>query len=754
MSWENDFAAVLDPLVDEAMRLLPAEGGPDGPLRAQCRGQVSGLLVGLAARTLVLRLAEFREAGRLTGMSPQDRFASFITHLCAPTELAALLADYPVLADLLRQRAANTVDAFAEVHRRFVADRAAVVADLLGGSDPGGLTAVTTGLGDAHRRGRSTAVLRFADGRRVVYRPRRPGLTVRFADVVGWFNGLLDGLDLTVPSVLARADYSWTTYVEWTGCADDGQVRRFYHRSGALLALLHVLGAVDMHYGNLLADADRPVIVDAETLFHPDIRLAAAQPVDPADRALRDSVLRTGLLPWRMLGEHGGLDVSGLGGDAGRPYPTSGAVFAEPGTDRMRLVRRAVAFPGGENRPRIGGTVAEVAGYAGCVLDGFRAGYDALAAHREQLLAADGPFGWCRAEENRVVLRPTHHYATALDESTHPVLLADPRRGRVVRDSLGVATPARPGWHRLVDAEIADLDRGDIPVFTGVPGSRALWTSDGVRVDDVCDSGGLERARRTVVGMGPADRRVQEWVIAASLAGRGVPVVAEASTCTHPPTPAPPAADLIRAAGGLGDRLCELAVRDGDRVNWLVFRPADGHWMVVPAGPDLGHGFAGVALFLADLTAVTGRRRYVELARCALRPLPELARAVSTEPDLLAAVGADPVDGLAGTAYATGRVATVAGDEVLSAAAEALRAVLPPDPSGRVVDAASRMLPGTGLCTAHLLRQVLDRPRCATPAAVETPGLLVGLAGIGYALLRRAGRDVVRPGLSLPPAGP
>jgi lantibiotic modifying enzyme len=41
--------------------------------------------------------------------------------------------------------------------------------------------------------------------------------------------------------------------------------------------------------------------------------------------------------------------------------------------------------------------------------------------------------------------------------------------------------------------------------------------------------------------------------------------------------------------------------------------------------------------------------------------------------------------------------------------------------------------------------------RCATPLGVETPGLLSGLAGIGYGLLRAARPDVVPSVLTLDP---
>src|SRR5258706_223011 len=66
----------------------------------------------------------------------------------------------------------SAMEAGLELAARFAADRQAVVAELLGGADPGPMVAIEPGLGDRHRQGRSVAAVTFADGRRVIYKPR------------------------------------------------------------------------------------------------------------------------------------------------------------------------------------------------------------------------------------------------------------------------------------------------------------------------------------------------------------------------------------------------------------------------------------------------------------------------------------------------------------------------------------------------------------------------------------------------------
>ncbi|NED33318.1 lanthionine synthetase LanC family protein, partial [Streptomyces sp. SID8499] len=72
-----------------------------------------------------------------------------------------------------------------------------------------------------------------------------------------------------------------------------------------------------------------------------------------------------------------------------------------------------------------------------------------------------------------------------------------------------------------------------------------------------------------------------------------------------------------------------------------------------PCGADLGHGYPGVALFLAELAALTGADRYAGTARAALRPLPRLLdRLAALADEDLGAVGSGAFTGLGGILYA------------------------------------------------------------------------------------------------------
>lgn len=760
--WTRSFAEILAPYVDEAAERLVRGGGAaasaaDVDLTAVRAGFTHGLtdrLVRVAARTLVLDLNIMRSDGRLVGDSAEQRFADFVRRSRTPAALRAMLTEYPVLARLLAQICEYAVDATVETLVRFAADRAAIVATLLGGTDPGRLIALDAGAGDTHQRGRTVALLRFASGARAVYKPRTLSVHQRFNEVVEWLNARMPDLRLRTLLVLARPTYGWVEFVHAAPCADRAEVDRFYHRQGVLLALLHALDAADVHYENLIACGDQPVLVDVETLFHPPMSPPGTAGVDPAGAALDSSVYRIALLPRPLFGDHGALDISGMGGDKGSVLPVPVAAWDASATDEMRLVRRAGVFAGADNRPRLDGADADPTLFADALLAGFRAGYDTIVANRPDLVDPDDGILHRFADADvRVVVRATRGYVTLLDESTHPDVMRDAFDRDRLFDVLWAASVGDPMRLRLVRHETAELWQGDVPMFTARPGGRELWTGTGERIADVLDATPLDRALDGVRTMSDVDRYDQEWVIRATLATRrphdghetGDP--ARRGFVTTVPEPY----RLLAAARGVADQIIARGFDDGDRINWLGLELLDErHWTIMPLGAGLATGYSGTAMFLAQLTALTGDTRYAGVARRALYPLPRLIDHLSSTPGAAEAVGCGGVAGFGGIAYSLAQVCVLLDDTrlaewlepVVQLAAAAVDADRDHDVVGGSAGCLVAMLAvhdATGLASAwdtavRCAERLAARP--VDPAA--PPGFAFGAAGVGWALLRFA----------------
>ncbi|MEV4599876.1 type 2 lanthipeptide synthetase LanM family protein [Amycolatopsis sp. NPDC049253] len=722
--WRGALTSVFDPFTREARRR--AGGGAD------FAAELGGRLLNLGIRTLVLELHHARAAGRLDGETPETRFTDFVRQTGTRGGLTGLLTTYPVLARLLGQACLDSADAHRELLDRLDADRAAL--------GVGDLVAVHGGFGDAHRRGRSVKVLEFADGTRLVYKPRSLALHAHFGEVVAWLGTHLPGLELRTVDAVVRDGYGWLTFVGHRPCADLTEVDRFHRRQGILLALLHALDGTDVHFENVIAAGDQPVLIDLETLFHPSPHRGGEGP-DPAAEALAGSVHRTSLLPQMFLGEHGAVDISGLSGGSGGRLPADRVGWLDPGTDRMRLTRVPAELPGGVNRPRLGGRAIEPAEHSAALLAGFRLGYDTIAAHRDELT---GLLARCAGDEIRVLIRPTNFYARVLDETTHPDLLraADDRDAAF---GLLAADSADPVRGTLVPSELADLWAGDVPLFTGRPGAADLWDSAGRRFPDLLPAPPLRVVTEKIAAMTSVDQRDQAWLISAALATRPGPVTHRCDELADAvPVIAPTAAQVLAAASGIADQILARAFSRDGRANWLGLELVEErYWTVLPMGAGLGEGYPGVALFLAQLARLTDVDRYHDLAVRALRPIPALLARFTADPELAAAAGCGGLLGLGGVAYALARLATLLDEPAHDLVEQAVAAMPAPDPAlprrfttglAGGITALRSVATLTGLAAAtRLADDYADLAARPAPEG-EPPGFAFGSAGIHWAL--------------------
>ncbi|TCC53572.1 type 2 lantipeptide synthetase LanM [Kribbella capetownensis] len=678
--WRQALMRCLEPLLSAARRDLAA-AGHTGVLAEQFLQRLGLRLVKLASRTLVLELARARDRGELAGDTPAERFLDFTHRLVGGSELADFLAAYPVLARVLGESCRQGVEGHLELLARLAEDRESLVTGLLDGRDPGALTAIDPG-GDPHRGGRSTAILTFADGRRVVYKPRPLDLHRHFNEFVAWLNGKT-GLGIRTVDLLRRPGYGWLEYVVPEPCHDLAEVRRFYQRQGALLALLYVLDGTDVHYENLIAVGDQPVLVDVETLFHPSYTPAGTLSQDPAYRTLLSSVYRTALLPLLVAGEHGVADMSGLGGDADATAPSSVVDWADAGLDSMHLIRRPGKTPGAANRPHLDGAVMEPRDHEIAVLAGFRAAYEAIAWHRDELIGPDGLVRRCAQDRIRFVPRNTSLYTGLLDEATHP----DALRNAAGRSQLlDLLWDADESLHDVVPYELADMWAGDVPLFTARPDSRDLWASDGTRIPNILATEGLAAVEAKIAGLNDIDEHRQKWLISASLATRPEPIVHASTTGRHGvgATEADPGC-LLAAATDIADEIVAQVISErGGAANWLGLELLDDHhWAIRPMGAGLSNGYTGTALFLAQVGVLTGANKYCDLARDAIRPIPMVLESLSADLETAQLVGPG-LHGLGGISYGLHRLSTLLDDSELTSwlhAALELTERLKPEPT-------------------------------------------------------------------------
>jgi type 2 lantibiotic biosynthesis protein LanM len=476
-------------------------------------------LLKLLDRTLVLEMNAAGLQGMLSGATPSERFDSFIARLRDVNYVTALLCEYPVLARQVAVRLEQWVQFSLEFLRHLCEDWHAICAKFSPHDRPGKLVALRE-VGDRHRLGRSVLIARFEGGMEVVYKPRSLSIDIHFQQLLRWFNARSEMAPFRTLELLDRASHGWVEFVSPRASAVEGDVRRFYERLGGMLAVLHVLHATDVHFENLIAAGDQPVLVDLETLFHSYPTTALGTEGDPApDAGILGSVMRVGLLPHRLWAdeEYKGVELSGLGGEAGQLGPKAAPCIESGVLDQMRIVRKRLPILGGRNRPTLGGRPVNVADYAEPLLDGFEYYYRLIQSHRDELLAAEGPISSFSRDEVRVIVRPTQCYAMMLQESFHPDFLRDALERDRFFDRLWFGVPQSPALARIVSAEQEDLWQGDIPLLRSRPCSRDLWTSNRTRVPQFLTHSGMDLVRRRILQLSEPDLDLQKQTVRESL---------------------------------------------------------------------------------------------------------------------------------------------------------------------------------------------------------------------------------------------
>jgi type 2 lantibiotic biosynthesis protein LanM len=777
------FLTAVGPLLEHGRRRLRegvralSETRPDPPFDP---GTVEGLLlpslleplIAMLSRTIVLALNVARLRGLLQGETPEQRFRDFLDRLRRRDTSLALLQKYPVLARQTIVRIDQWVTTSLEFLRRLCADWEAIRTGFTAQADPGVLVALDGAVGDRHRGGRSVLVASFGSGFRVVYKPKSLAVDVHFQELLTWLNHRGDHPAFRTLRVLDRGTYGWVEFVAAQGCASSEEVRRFYRRQGGYLALLYALEATDIHFENLIAAGEHPVLIDLETLFHPRTEeIDERQARQLAASTVTYSVLRIGLLPQRIWSnaESEGIDVSGVGATAGQLSPDGVPSWQAVATDAMRLTRKRVTREGGRNRPTLDRAEVDVLDHVDAIAGGYEAIYRLLRKHRKALLADGGPLARFAEDDVRVILRGSRTYADLLYESFHPDVLRDALDRDRLFDALWQGIEECPYLDRVIAAERDDLQSGDVPLFCARPASRDLWTGSGQRIAEFFADSGMTLVRRRLRRLGPGDLDKQIWFIRASLTTMFTGVDGARRTGVEAAqAAAAPAAEahatrsrerLLDAARAAGDRLQALALRGADGVSWVGVTPADHrYWAVAPLDAHLYDGLPGVALFLAYLGDITREARYTALAQDALTTV---QRQWDENRAFMTSIGA--FAGWGGVIYALTHLGSIWDRPELLNEAEDIVRLLPPlidrdekldvfsgvagcigglislfrcKPSDRVLDAARR-------CGDRLVARARTSDpgigwSAGDPPATPATGMPHGAAGIAWALVELA----------------
>lgn len=653
---EVPFSVIWGPLVEAAWQRIEPPGPQRGVTARAARDLRRALLVRLGSlgdRALFEAFCGFAPHGTPAPGEPPARevYADFCL-ACNRDALGAVLATYPVLARLVATVTGQWQDSVGEMLGRLAADRPLLTAQF-GIPADAVLAAVHPGLSDPHNGGRTVAILDFADEeggsggpgiRKLVYKPKDLRLERAYNELLEWL-GTRSGIPMAWLAVADLVDpegnhYGYVQHCPYAPAADVDELRRFQRAAGRLMALLHILGATDCHYENLIASHDRYYLIDAETLFDAEVVTAPdglrTDDQDGSVETIRASVRRMGILPhwvW-FAGRRVATDMSALGSPAAGVEPVRGRGWVDTNTDAMRWgeVTWHPVHPTSIPIPPGTGGRAELD--AQLLAEGFQEMYEAMAQPdtRAGLAAAvSAMVGY----DHRLVFRATRIYsALARNASSARALAAADQRAwalELLTRSYLLADQRPPSWP-LLSGELMAMEECDIPFFTHPLGQTTMHIpgTDGpaAQVRD-----GIAAALDRLAGMSQVDLTRQLRLIIASVHTSRL-VLTDRPPVPPPEPPRPPADDVsgpgesTRAARALVETIvAEALTADEPRgLTWLTpsLLPDATHFDLQFLGLGLYDGRAGLlpALYVSAADAqARDRVRIREVADGCSAPL-------------------------------------------------------------------------------------------------------------------------------------
>ncbi|MFB9096447.1 DUF4135 domain-containing protein [Flavobacterium jumunjinense] len=160
------------------------------------------------------------------------------------------------------------------------------------------------GKGDFHSHLKSTLILLFEDGNRLIYKPRKVN-TEKFTES---FIKILEqnlnlNLNLKIPQNLTKSTYSWHKYITHNATDSESYLKNIGH----LLSLSYILNSRDFINDNIIINNDDIYLIDPESIISPNIENFGIYR-SKINELFDTSVINSGILPV----PYGSLDKTGM----------------------------------------------------------------------------------------------------------------------------------------------------------------------------------------------------------------------------------------------------------------------------------------------------------------------------------------------------------------------------------------------------------------------------------------------------------
>ena len=463
---------------------------------------------------LIYLINEKRIEGQLLGSSPEERYRNFDT-INPGFVVTELKQRFPILWDRLNYTLTSLNSLCHRIVQDLSLDRTKLSEAGLLPAD-GGPVVMITPKGDLHS-GEAVCFVQ-TEHSSLYYKPRGVANEVVLQECISAISELAGQDDLYGShnhSSLHIGPHGWCTSVDGTPLQNRNDADLYYEKMGRLLFVAYLLNTTDLHFENIVASAEGPRIVDAETIFSTPLRTAIFpdEATQQANDAIFRSVAATGLLPMGTGFSVYGGDISGI---AGGEFRSERRVLTNPLRDDLRYVKATIYTVEDQHLPFVLEDGERITipphSFVEKITKGFTASYLVACDNIPEL----GAFIAQKSPEvrSRLLARKTNDYGTLLS-AINAISNLDRRTDLLSR--LRTFSAGIPD--SLVESEIRQVDDGDIPLFSCEAHKVIVEDPDGQHVATLPASP-LEEVTKTLAKLSEADLDLQQRIIRFALRGQ------------------------------------------------------------------------------------------------------------------------------------------------------------------------------------------------------------------------------------------
>lgn len=390
---------------------------------------------------------------------------------------------------------------------------------------------IQLGCSDPHNHGQTVSILTFSaraanSQLNMVYKPKSLVLDVLYNDIIELINKLSGSFCIATYALVDKTKYGYTEFIVQNDCASEDQFELFYSNIGRVMACVYLLGCTDCIYENFIAAGSQIYLIDAETLLEPERYSYDDFMNNDLETAVRESVLRTGMLPhwWWPPNLPEPIDISCIGVNVGLLNPQS--KWSYPNSDAMKLNVSAFSFSLPKSLPFLADKPNLSSHYINSICRGLVEVLELVRLNRNEFVDQLTLFKNSSSSQRRIVLRRTQQYFDILKQLLEPSALESVQaHNQVIRQNLELTGESTyiTALNTVSDLEAGQLALLDIPYIEhniGESFSSSSHNSFIEAINSIIRVPGVDAAINRVKALNDDDISFQERMTLGAISSR------------------------------------------------------------------------------------------------------------------------------------------------------------------------------------------------------------------------------------------